>query len=239
MKLLKQEPPRYLLIYFLPVALIVVIAATFSLYVLLGMREQLADINAKQRHDIESIDQTNQFSLELGHIHQWALASLVNGSGVPSAQNAPGAERPELLKRLERIDALLQKLGEVEHHHEGADHATAARQDFQAYTQSLVHALEQANARPEERLRLMHEATGHYTRISEHASYVVSSILRNAEATEQQQFALTNQRARMLTLVGALIGCVLMLGWFLVSPHHQCFHGQIVQSGRYCYRGKN
>ena len=217
MKLLKQEPPRYLLIYFLPVALIVVIAATFSLYVLQGMREQLADINAKQRHDIESIDQTNQFSLELGHTHQWALASLVNGSGVPSAQNAPGAERPELLKRLERIDALLQKLGEVEHHHEGADHATAARQDFQAYTQSLVHALEQANARPEERLRLMHEATGHYTRISEHASYVVSSILRDAEATEQQQFALTNQRARMLTLVGALIGCVLMLGWFLVS----------------------
>ena len=217
MKLLKQEPPRYLRIYFLPVALIVVIAATFSLYVLQGMREQLADINAKQRHDIESIDQTNQFSLELGHIHQWALASLVNGSGVPSAQNAPGAERPELLKRLERIDALFQKLGEVEHHHEGADHATAARQDFQAYTQSLVHALEQANARPEERLRLMHEATGHYTRISEHASYVVSSILRDAEATEQQQFALTNQRARMLTLVGALIGCVLMLGWFLVS----------------------
>ena len=217
MKLLKQEPQRYLRIYFLPVALIVVIAATFSLYVLQGMHEQLADIKAKQRHDIESIDQTNQFSLELGHIHQWALASLVNGSGVPSAQNAPNAERPELLKRLKRIDALFQKLAEVEHYHEGADHTTAARQDFQAYTQSLVHALEQANARPEERLRLMHEATGHYTRISEHASYVVSSILRNAEATEQQQFALTNQRARMLTLVGALIGCVLMLGWFLFS----------------------
>lgn len=217
MKLLKQEPPRYLLIYFLPVALTVVIAAAFLLYTLLGMRDQLAAIHAKQRHDVWSIEQSTHFTDELGSTHQWALSRIAASADLQGTLNAPGAGRPELLKRLERIDALFEKLAEVEPSHVGPEHTAAAQQDFQTYSQSLVHALEQANAPPEERLRLTHAATGHYTRITAHASELITSILREAEATEQQQFALTNQRARMLILVGAFIGGVLMLGWFLVS----------------------
>jgi two-component system sensor histidine kinase/response regulator len=217
MKLHNPAPPRYLLIYFLPVALTVVIAAAFLLYTLLGMRDQLAAIHAKQRHDVWSIEQSTHFTDELSSTHQWALSRIAASADLQGTLNAPGAGRPELLKRLKRIDALFEKLAEVEHSHEGPEHTAAAQQDFQTYSQSLVHALEQANAPPEERLRLTHAATGHYTRITAHASELITSILRDAEATEQQQFALTNQRARMLTLVGALIGCVLMLGWFLVS----------------------
>ena len=217
MKLHNPAPPRYLLIYFLPVALTVVIAAAFLLYTQLGMRDQLAAIHAKQRHDVWSIEQSTHFTDELGSTHQWALSRIAASADLQGTLNAPGAGRPELLKRLERIDALFEKLAEVEHSHEGPEHIAAAQQDFQTYSQSLVHALEQANAPPEERLRLTHAATGHYTRITAHASELITSILRESEATEQQQFALTNQRARMLILVGAFIGGVLMLGWFLVS----------------------
>ena len=217
MKLHNPAPPRYLLIYFLPVALTVVIAAAFLLYTLLGMRDQLTAIHAKQRHDVWSIEQSTRFTDELSSTHQWALSRIAASADLQGALNTPGAGRPELLKRLERIDALFEKLAEAEHSHEGPEHTAAAQQDFQTYSQSLVHALEQANAPPEERLRLTHAATGHYTRITAHASELITSILREAEATEQQQFALTNQRARMLILVGAFIGGVLMLGWFLVS----------------------
>lgn len=216
MTLRDQQPPRYLLLYFLPVALTVAIAAAFSLSSLHSIRQQLEALNAKQVHDVWSISQATRFTQELGVLHRWALAHITGPDPQRSASDIAAA-RQELQQRLDGIVDLLQTLTQVEHAAEGAAHTTQTQQQFQTYRQALFQAFELAHARPEAALRHAHAATDQYIGMSEHAGLVLASILRDAETSEKAQFALIHQRTQLITLTGAFIACVLLLGWYLVS----------------------
>jgi two-component system sensor histidine kinase/response regulator len=208
---MKHRAPRYLLIYFLPVALTIAIAAGFAYSALQQMREQLEAIHQKQLHDAWSIGQANRVSQELAGTQQWVQNRMA------AADPAHSTAQPELHQRLEVVHALLRTLEEVEHSGQEPEHTQAVQQDLQAYAQALSQALEHAQQQPETARQHFQQANEHYMRMSEHAGKVITSILQEAKAIEESQYALAQRRAYLLITVGAFIGGTLLLGWYLVS----------------------
>jgi two-component system sensor histidine kinase/response regulator len=216
MTLMKHRSPRYLLIYFLPVALSVVIAALFAYSALQQMRGQLETIQQKQLHDTKSLEQANRVSQELDRTHQWALTQLAAAPPHNTAHDA-GTTQAQLRQRVDSLESLFHTLKDVEHLGHGPAHIHAVQQDFQAYVQALSLAREHARQRPDSARRYLLEATEHYLHLAALVDDVTASILQEAETTEKAQHALAQRRSYLLGLVGAFTAGTLLLGWYLAS----------------------
>ncbi|WP_374486082.1 ATP-binding protein [Zoogloea sp.] len=213
----------YQLLFFLPVAVVTVLAACFNLFSLYSLQADQRIIDSLQAKDIATLASATRFNQEAA-----AVQRLIGG-GLDRA--AAGALSADELGRLrgdvrQRLDALRTRWTELKRAGGDSMQVGEAQTDFDAFFNRIVAASELAADDVPQAMRLAYRAADSYVALSEHTHAIAATLSAEAAGRSEGQTRGITRHAWQIALFGGALMLALMVFWaFIIRWVTHRLHG--------------
>ncbi|WP_079435469.1 ATP-binding protein [Zoogloea sp. LCSB751] len=213
----------YQLLFFLPVALVTVLAAGFNLFSLYSLQTDQRIIDALQAKDIAALASATRFNQEAAAVQRMVGASLERAAAGTLPADELGRLRSDVRLRMEALDAQWSALLES-----GVDgvQAREAQTDFDAFRSRITAAGELAARDVPQAMRQAYQAADSYVALSEHTHAIAAALSAAAAARSDTQARGVTLHAWRIALFGGVVMLMLMVFWaFIIRWVTHRLHG--------------
>ena len=207
---LKISP--YLLIYFLPVALVALVVGLLNLASFNSLQGNQRAASAQQTQDIARIVAATRFSREIAETQRLINATLAQATAGKIDEGGAYRVHTEVVNRL----ATLEKDLSVLQKNIGNDSlAHDAGVDFEAYRNFIIMATDLAAIDPPGAMRHAYQAANSYVALSEHIHDITESVaIAAAQRGEAQVHAFEAHAVQTIGVGGLLLGALVLFWLF-------------------------
>ncbi|MBF0159258.1 MAG: response regulator [Magnetococcales bacterium] len=204
----------YLMIFFLPVALVTLPIALFSLISFYNIRHDHKQTIEQQVYKVEYISRVMRFNQEIVAIQRLVDQTLRQAAAGQLDEGRVYQIHSDIVNRLALLDQSLRVAINVE---QGSQLAQETLSDFDAYRNFVIMATDIAAIDPLGAMRYAYQAATHYIDLSEH-TYAIAGELAT-ETLHQGQFhrRLFEQNAIQILVASSLLLVTLLLLWLLLT----------------------
>jgi len=209
-----KNPPRLLrfqLIFFVPVAIVVVLAGMLNLGSLQSLRQAHREANLLQVDEMARIGLATRFNQEIAAVQRRVTMTLEQAATGNLDEGEVYRVHTEVVNRLARLaedmPALQAAVGEG-----GSDKAVLA--EFEAYRNFIISATDLAAIDPRGGLRHAYQAASVYVALTEHTHAIAAAVSTDAVARGESQARLFEQHAVRIAVIGGVLVAMLMACWF-------------------------
>ena len=198
----------YLLIFFLPAALFIVVAGSASLYSYSQLTERQRVLGEEMARDVDLIAQVSGINQELAAIQEVVDRTLMDAAQGQLDEADVYRLHSSVVNRLATLDQQLGRLPATG----TSDEAAHLREDFAAYRNFIIMATDLAAIDPPGALRHAYQAGRAYVGLSAHTEAMVSNLsLAAAKQSGEQSKALIQHADRSLMVGGVLVLFLLLV----------------------------
>ena len=208
------KPSPYLLVFFLPVALTMLLAGALNLISFDTLRQKHEVSSAQQTRDIARIAATTSFNQEVASVQRLVSNTLDHASAGKIEEGDVYRIHSDVVNRLAALEQRLLSLQDA-----SGDQklVSEVRGDFTAYRNLIIQATDLAAIDPRGAERYAYQASKSYVELSEHMRIVAMAVSNAAgERTELQRLSL-QQYGVQISLGGGFMALALIVFWFIVT----------------------
>ncbi|MDY0037151.1 MAG: response regulator [Zoogloea oleivorans] len=213
MKLRLFRALPYTLIFFLPVALVTLVAGALNLGSLYSLRQEYQAGSIRQGHDITVVATATRFNQEAAGIQRLVSATLEQAAAGHLDEGGAYRVHTEVVNRLAVLEQQLPSLDESA---SSGSPARTLKSDFEAYRNLAVSATDLAAIDPSGAMRQAYQAASHYVALSERTHAIASTAASAAALRGEAQGLGMEQHAVRIAVVGGILTLLLMLFWLFV-----------------------
>ena len=199
----------YLLIFFLPVALVTLLAGVLNAVFFFDLREDRLQTSAVQHVDIKRVTTATSFNREIAAIQRSVDTVLEQAAAGKLDESEVYRKHADLVNKLAELERKIPSL-------QGPDDAVQVRElrvDFDAYRNFAVIATDLAAIDPPGAARHSYEAAKRYLALAEHTHAITEAIATGMTARAEAQARISELRTLKIISVGSALVLALLAFW--------------------------
>ncbi|EKE16653.1 MAG: hypothetical protein ACD_10C00870G0001, partial [uncultured bacterium] len=211
---LPKKLPSYLLIFFLPVAFVLLLAGGLSLVSFYKLQQDYSAVRALQARDIEQVAEITQFNEDIASIQREVAQTLeragkgkLDEAGVYQVHSQVVNQLADLGQRLSRLqtDQLDENLRQTGVH-------------FQAYRNFIIQATDIAAIDPPMAMQHAYQAANNYLFLAEHTHAIAKRITGDTVMRgDEQEKVLRQHVIQNAWIVGMVVVLLMLIGFVLLQ----------------------
>jgi two-component system sensor histidine kinase/response regulator len=213
MKLNWPKSSLYLLIYFLPVALVALAVGALNLSSFNNLREVQRTAAAQQNKDIERIAAVSSFNRELADIQRLVNETLKQASAGKLDEGDVYRVHSDIVNRFAKLES---QLPELQLDLGKAPTDQGSRVNFEGYRNLIIMATDLAAIDPPGAMRHAYQAANTYVDLSEHTHRIAENVAEDAsKRAEDQGLAFESHALQTVSVGGALVFSLILFWYFM------------------------
>ena len=206
---MSQRRPRfspYLIVFFLPVALVILLAGGLNLASFYSLRGDYQLARQLQALDLQKINASTEFNQEVAAIQHRVTSTLEEAGAGKLDEAAVYRIHTEIVDRLAALETRLPELKE-----NPGDELKDVSEHFQQYRNFIIQATDLAAIDPANGMRSAYQAANQYLFLSEHTRDIAKQIGNNSALRSAAQEQLFEDHAVRNLISGGLLMLALLI----------------------------
>ena len=209
-----KNPPRLLrfqLIFFVPVAIVVVLAGMLNLGSLQSLRQAHRQASLLQVDEMARIGLATRFNQEIAAVQRRVTTTLEQAATGKLDEGEVYRVHAEVVNRLAR---LAEDMPALQAAVDEGGQGSAVMADFEAYRNFIISATDLAAIDPRGGMRHAYQAASSYVALTEHTHAIAAAVSTAAATRGESQARLFEQHAVRIAVIGGVLVATLMACWF-------------------------
>ena len=203
----------YLLVFFLPVLLVLLVATGIVFTSLYSIRQEYQGIAMAHQQDTDRLALAGQFTHDLAAIQLSVAETLEQASSGRVDEASTYRAHTDIVNKLAALEKRLQELTVLQ---ANSSEVTRAREDFETYRQQVISATDMAAIDPSSAMRDAFRASKTYIAFSEHTHTIAKEAIEAMGRRSGIQAENFQAYAQRLAVMGFVSLLALFLLWFVV-----------------------
>ena len=203
----------YLLVFFLPVLLVLLVATGIVFTSLYSIRQEYQGIALAHKQDTDRLALAGQFTHDLAAIQLSVAETLEQASSGRVDEASTYRAHTDIVNKLAALEKRLQELTVLQ---ANSSEVTRAREDFETYRQQVISATDMAAIDPSSAMRDAFRASKTYIAFSEHTHTIAKEAIEAMGRRSGIQAENFQAYAQRLAVMGFVSLLALFLLWFVV-----------------------
>ena len=206
----------YLLIFFLPLAFVVLLAGGLSLASFYNMQQNYQEVRAQQEKGIERLAKITQFNEDIAGIQRRVAETLEQAQQGKLDEGGVYQVHSRVVNELDNLAQRLPSLQDA-----GGKDSEDVRETiihFQEYSNLIIQATDLAAIDPPMAMRQAYQAANSYLGLSEHSHAIAKSLIDQSILSSEVQEKSQADHARQNLWIGGMLVLLLMgIGFVLLQ----------------------
>ncbi|MFZ6773664.1 PAS domain S-box protein [Undibacterium sp. SXout7W] len=212
MKRLNARISPYLLIFFLPVALVAVVTGALNFISYSKLRQDHLAVSSAQNTDLQTVRLVAEFNQEATAVQLLVGDTLNKATSGQLSEAEVYLLHSQVVERMTRLEKRLPVLSNAESPEDFKD----TYRDFSEYQRFIIQATDLAAINPPGALQSAYEAATRYLSFSEHTRHIVKAITDKAAQRNEEREQTFERHAVQNILLGMGLILVLISLWIVV-----------------------
>ena len=215
MALDKINSSRFLLVLFLPVALMALLAGALNLASFLELHQDFQDWNTQRSRDMERVTAAAQLNQDVTAIQHLVGDTLERAARGELDEGGAYRLHSQVVDKLVTLPPLLDRFTEGQ----DANVRAAARASLEDYRNLIIQATDMAAVNPPGAMRLAFQASRAYVHLAEQSQQIsLEALSAAAKRAKSEAGSLERSSTKSIVIGGFLVAGLLLL-WYAITRH--------------------